>query len=179
MNSKAKAKAIFLDRDGVINIDKQYVSRIEDFEFQRGIFELLRFLQDKGYLLIIVTNQSGIGRGYYTQQDFDFLTKWKLEQLEDAGIHITKIYHCPHAPEKDCNCRKPAPGMLLAAQKEFDIDMQSSWMIGDKKSDIDAGKNAGIGKTVFVSKDKCREESGANFCVKDIGEIAELVKRYG
>lgn len=179
MNSKAKTKAIFLDRDGVINIDKQYVARIEDFEFQNGIFDLLHFFQDAGYLLIVVTNQSGIGRGYYTQQDFDTLTQWKLKRLEDTGIYIDKIYHCPHAPEAACSCRKPAPGMLTAAQEEFQIDMQASWMIGDKKSDIDAGKNAGVGKTVFVSRNGCHEDNGADYCVTDIRQIEELIRKYG
>ncbi len=180
MNSRAKNRAIFLDRDGVINIDKQYVSKIEDFEFTEGIFELLGFLQKQGYLLIVITNQSGIGCGYYTQDDFDTLTDWKLQQLRQQGIEITGVYHCPHAPEWECACRKPSPKMLQDAQKEFDIDMSASWMIGDKQSDIEAGKRAGVWKTVLIdSKHNCREKKGADFCICQVGELATLISRYG
>ncbi len=179
MSLKAKSKAIFLDRDGVINVDKQYVSRIEDFEFKEGIFEVLHFLQDAGYLLIVVTNQSGIGRGYYTHEAFEELTRWKLASLEAEGIHIHEVYYCPHAPEWECDCRKPSPRMLLEAQKKYAIDMKKSWMIGDKKSDIDAGKNAGVGKTVLISGKSCEERYGADFCIHDLHEFADLVRRYG
>ncbi len=171
-----KNKAIFLDRDGVINIDKQYVCKIQDFEFMDGIFELLRHLQQLDYMLIIVTNQSGIGRGYYTQEDFDTLSIWMLEQLKEHGIHIEKIFYCSHAPEVQCHCRKPNPRMLCDAQKEFNIDLTSSWMIGDKKSDVDAGKNAGISKTIFVSKADCSESYGADFCVENIRQIQHIIE---
>jgi D-glycero-D-manno-heptose 1,7-bisphosphate phosphatase len=179
MNLKSKNRAIFLDRDGVINVDKQYVCKIEDFEFKEGVFEVLRFLQDEGYLLIVVTNQSGIGRGYYTFEDFRKVTRWKLEELERRGVHIDEVYHCPHAPEWECDCRKPSPKMLLEARDKYGIDMQRSWMIGDKKSDIDAGKNAGVGKTVLISEKNCKESLGADFCICNITELAELVERYG
>ncbi len=175
MSLKVKNKAIFLDRDGVINIDKQYVSQIEDFEFKEGIFDLLKYFRKLGYLLIIVTNQSGIGRGYYTQEDFETLTKWKLQQLRAEGIEIDKVYHCPHAPELDCGCRKPNPGMLDAAQNEFGIDMGASWMIGDKKSDVDVGKNAGVYKTVLIAQD-CTDSKGADFCITKLCELKDLIK---
>ena len=179
MSSKAKSKAIFLDRDGVINVDKQYVARVEDFEFKEGIFDLLHFLQDAGYLLIVVTNQSGIGRGYYTQEAFERLTRWKLERFAAEGIRIEAVYHCPHAPEWECDCRKPSPKMLLDAAKKYGIDMKKSWMIGDKKSDIDAGKNAGVGKSVLICEKPCEESCGADFCIHDLHEFADLVRRYG
>ncbi len=177
MNSKKQNKALFLDRDGVINIDKQYVCKIEDFEFMDGIFSLLRYFQELGYLLVIVTNQSGIGRGYYTQKDFDILTAWMLERFKQEGIDIKKVFHCSHAPEVSCQCRKPNPKMILDAQKEFDIDLASSCMIGDKKSDIDAGKNAKVGKTIFVSRGDCDDLKGADFCVSNIKDIAKIIKR--
>ncbi len=179
MNSKApKNKAIFLDRDGVINIDKQYVSKIKDFQFKNGIFELLKYLQKLGYKLIVVTNQSGIGRGYYSQKDFEILTRWKIEELKKRGIVIDDVFFCPHAPELLCECRKPKAKMLLDAQKKFNIDLKNSWMIGDKKSDIEAGKNAGVGKTILVLGHSMtrNENANADYSVSEISEIAKLIK---
>ena len=148
MNSKNKA--VFLDRDGVINIDKSYVYKIEEFEFVDGIFERLREYQKNGYILIIVTNQSGIGRGYYSEEDFQKLTFYMLSKLKKEHIDIAKVYHCPHSPESKCICRKPNPGMLIKAKEKFNIDMKNSIMIGDKDSDIEAGRRAGVGKCIKV-----------------------------
>ncbi|MDD4506000.1 MAG: D-glycero-beta-D-manno-heptose 1,7-bisphosphate 7-phosphatase [Sulfurospirillaceae bacterium] len=145
-------KAIFLDRDGVINIDKAYVSKIEDFEFYEGVFEALTHFQNLGYLLIIVTNQSGIGRGYYTEEDFQKLTAWMQRELLHVKIKIDAVYHCPHAPEANCACRKPQSGMFLRAIEDFDIDVKQSWMIGDKPSDIEAALGAGILNTILLGK---------------------------
>lgn len=145
-------KAIFLDRDGVINLDKAYVSKIEDFEFCEGVFEALTHFQNLGYLLIIVTNQSGIGRGYYTEEDFQKLTDWMRKELLHVRIKIDAIYHCPHAPEANCACRKPQSGMFLKAIEDFDIDVTQSWMIGDKPSDIEAALGAGILNTILLGK---------------------------
>ena len=144
-------KAVFLDRDGVINEDKGYVHKIEDFVFIDGIFEKLKKYQDEGYLLIVVTNQSGIGRGYYTTEDFEKLTKYMVEQFAKKGIKITKVYHSPYRPEENTYCRKPNPGMLLQAKEEFNIDMKNSIMIGDKESDMEAGRRAGVGTLILVS----------------------------
>jgi D-glycero-D-manno-heptose 1,7-bisphosphate phosphatase len=143
-------KAAFLDRDGVINIDKNYVYKIEDFEFKDGIFELLKLLQSKGFTLFVVTNQSGIGRGYYTLQDFKKLTEYMLNELKKKGIEIKEVAFCPHHPDDDCECRKPKPGMILNLVKKYNIDLKNSILIGDKQSDIKAGKNAGVGKTYLV-----------------------------
>ena len=145
-------KAVFLDRDGVINLDKAYVSKIEDFEFCEGVFEALTHFQNLGYLLIIVTNQSGIGRGYYTEEDFQKLTDWMRKELLHVRIKIDAIYHCPHAPEANCACRKPQSGMFLKAIEDFDIDVTQSWMIGDKPSDIEAALGAGILNTILLGK---------------------------
>ena len=175
---KVTNRAIFLDRDGVINVDKQYVSQIENFEFTEGIFDLLRTLQEMGYLLIVITNQSGIGRGYYTLEDFQKLTEWKLDQLKQRGITIHKVYYCPHAPESHCDCRKPSPKMLLDAQKQFNIDMKRSWMVGDKKSDIEAGKKAGVGKTVLVNYQSVPDKHGADFSIRKVKELEDLVREY-
>lgn len=167
-------RAIFLDRDGVINIDKTYVAKIEDFEFVPGIFQTLRDFQDKGYLLIVVTNQSGIGRGYYTSKDFHTLTAWKAEELEKRGIVLDAIYHCDHDPDSRCDCRKPEPGMLMSAKAKYDIDMQHSWLIGDKESDIKAAYNAGVPNTILVASD-CSDKKGASFCVNSILDTMDLI----
>ena len=149
-------KALFLDRDGVINIDHGYVGKIEDFEFIDGILDFIKSAQKKGYLPIIVTNQSGIGRGYYSLDDFEELTEWMIEQMRQAGVEIdrSQVFHCPHSPEVGCSCRKPMPGMLLEAKKRFNIDMKNSWMIGDKPSDMEAAKNAGVGNTYLTEKNR-------------------------
>ncbi|MCH9813652.1 MAG: D-glycero-beta-D-manno-heptose 1,7-bisphosphate 7-phosphatase [Epsilonproteobacteria bacterium] len=168
-------KALFLDRDGVINIDKSYVSKIEDFEFTNGIFEVLKKYQKEGYLLIVVTNQSGIGRGYYTSEDFETLTAWKLDELKKREIFIDEVYHCHHDPDSGCGCRKPAPGMLLSAKEKFDIDMENSWMVGDKKSDIDAAYNAGVNNTILIAPE-CHDKKGARYCVNSILDIIDIIK---
>jgi len=151
------SKALFLDRDGVINIDHGYVSTPEQFEFVDGVFEACQQFQALGYKLIVVTNQSGIARGYYSPQQFEQLTQWMCAQFAAHGVHITAVYHCPHHPTKgqapyvqDCNCRKPAPGMLLQAIAEHSIDPALSIMVGDKGADMQAAAAAGVGHKVLV-----------------------------
>lgn len=145
-------KALFLDRDGVINKEKNYLYKIEDFEFIDGVFEACRYFQDKGYLLIIITNQAGIARGKYTEDEYQLLTSWMIKEFEKENTIISKVYHCPHHPEfsSECECRKPNIGMLLEAKKDFDIDMSQSILVGDKNSDIEAGINAGVGMNYLV-----------------------------
>jgi len=151
-------KALFLDRDGVINIDKGYVHKIEDFEFIDGIFDICEFFQKEGFLIFIITNQAGIARSYYSEKIFQYLTNWMLKEFEKRGINITKVYYCPHHPDftGKCKCRKPNPGMILTAKKEFDIDLENSILIGDKISDIEAGKNAGIGLNILFNQTNFR-----------------------
>ncbi|MEF3191346.1 MAG: D-glycero-beta-D-manno-heptose 1,7-bisphosphate 7-phosphatase [Campylobacterales bacterium] len=143
-------KALFLDRDGVINIEKNYLYKSEDFEFIDGVFEALRMASEAGFLLVVITNQSGIGRGYYTQEDFDRLTDWMRGRLAHEGIVLSGVYFCPHAPEVGCDCRKPAPGMIVRAIKELGIDPKSSWFVGDKEIDIKAANAAGVNHTILV-----------------------------
>jgi D-glycero-D-manno-heptose 1,7-bisphosphate phosphatase len=153
MNSSDKLnKALFLDRDGTINKEKNYVYKIEDFEFIEGIFELIRSYEQRGFLIIVITNQAGIARGFYTEAEYEELTRWMINKFREKGIRITKVYHCPHHPDYTgkCSCRKPEPGMILQAIDEFNINPEESVLIGDKKSDILAGKNAGIGKSLFI-----------------------------
>jgi len=145
-------KALFLDRDGVINKNFGHVHRIENFKFRKGIFELLNIFKDKGYIILVITNQAGIGKGLYTLDQFHFLNSWMIDQFRKKGITISKTYFCPHKSEDNCNCRKPKPGMLLMAIKDFQIDTNSSFLIGDKMSDIYAGKSAKI-KYNYILKD--------------------------
>ena len=145
-------KALFLDRDGVINIDHGYVYEIDKFEFTEGIFELLRLFIEKGYLLFIVTNQSGIGRDYYSEEDFTILTSWMLDKLKKEDINIVSVHHCNHAPEENCACRKPQTGMIDEILSQHVIDLKSSWLIGDKQSDINLAENAGISTTIAIGE---------------------------
>ena len=145
-------KALFLDRDGVINEDYGYVYKKEDFKFKEGIFESLKLAIKKGYTIFIVTNQSGIARKYYTEDDFYQLMEWVKEEFKKRGIIIKDINFCPHHPDITgvCECRKPNAGMILDLAKKYNIDLKNSIMIGDKDSDIEAGKKAGIGKNLKV-----------------------------
>lgn len=136
-------KSVFLDRDGTINVEKAYLSKVEEFEYLPGVIEGLRMLQDAGFILIIVTNQSGIARGYYSEDDFLKLNEWMLSNLRKKGIKIAKVYYCPHHPngkiekyKMDCNCRKPKLGMYAKAVEDFDIDLTWSFAIGDKIRDL-------------------------------------------
>jgi D-glycero-D-manno-heptose 1,7-bisphosphate phosphatase len=145
-------KALFLDRDGVVNKEKNYLYKIEDFEFIDGVFETCRYFQDRDYLIIIITNQAGIARGKYTEENYQVLTKWMIREFEKENIKISKVYHCPHHPDfsGECECRKPNPKMILNAQKEFDIDLKNSILVGDKNSDIEAGIKAGIQNNYLI-----------------------------
>lgn len=166
-------KALFLDRDGVINIEKEYLYKIEDFEFIDGIFELCKYFLDQGYLIVVVTNQSGIARKYYTQDQFDCLTTWMIEEFQKHNIKISKVYFCPHHPDISgvCSCRKPKPGMLLEAAQEFSIDLKHSVMVGDKERDIEAGLNAGLSTTYLFNENKRVKSSKATKIVDKLEKI--------
>ena len=147
-----KNKAVFLDRDGTINVDRDYIYKISDFEFIFGVPEALKLLQNAGYKLIIITNQSGIARGYYTEHDYEILNNWMINTLLDTfGVEILASYYCPHLPlsspdenveegmekyRKNCNCRKPKLGLFERAIQDFDIDIGHSYAIGDKLRDL-------------------------------------------
>lgn len=141
-------KAIFLDRDGTINAENYYLHKIEEFEFLPGVLEGLKILQDAGYQLIVITNQSGIARGYYSEEDFLLLNNWMIQTLETQGVYIKKVYYCPHLPNAKikryrmvCTCRKPLLGMFEKAIQEFQIDVNQSWVIGDKIRDCELCRN--------------------------------------
>jgi D,D-heptose 1,7-bisphosphate phosphatase len=150
-------KALFLDRDGIVNIDYGHVFKKEDFIFVDGIFELCKFFQDNGYLIFIVTNQAGIAKNYYDENDFKILTEWMLKEFSKNGINISDVYYCPHHPTEGngkylqkCYCRKPAPKMLTDIQEKYKISLKNSILIGDKETDIEAGERAGIGELVLI-----------------------------
>ena len=147
-------KALFLDRDGTINVEKNYVFRIEDFEFREGIFELVREYSSQGYLIFVVTNQAGIAKGLYTEEDFQLLNDYMVSQLREKGIVIADVRHCPHHPEFTgrCRCRKPEPGMILDLVGEYDLDPEACVLIGDRMRDILSGLRAGIGVNYLVKE---------------------------
>ncbi|RXI30845.1 D-glycero-beta-D-manno-heptose-1,7-bisphosphate 7-phosphatase [Arcobacter defluvii] len=145
---------MYLDRDGVINHDYGYVREIDKFHFIDGVFDACKHFINLGYEIIIITNQSGIGRGYYTKDDFFKLTQWMVEEFKKHGIDILNVYFCPHSPEENCDCRKPKIGMILQSQKDFEIDLINSWLIGDKITDIETAVNANISNNILISQKK-------------------------
>ncbi len=163
----SKRKAAFLDRDGVINYDRAYVHRWDQFEFLPGAIEAMRQLKQAGYALVVVTNQSGLARGYYSEKQYQELTEAMKQALTDSGVPVDAVYHCPHHPQGvvlnlsiDCDCRKPAPGMILRAELEMDLFLPDSLMIGDKPSDIEAALAAGVGRAFSVQSNNL--DSGAD-----------------
>ncbi|HOU03599.1 MAG TPA: HAD family hydrolase [Bacteroidales bacterium] len=139
-------KALFLDRDGVINHDRGDIFTNEDFIFNEEIFDICREYSDNGFLIIVITNQARIAKGIYTEEDFLKLTSWMVEQFRNRGILISRVYYCPHHPDftGPCSCRKPEPGMLMRAISEFDLDISECVLLGDKETDLEAGRRAGI-----------------------------------
>jgi D-glycero-D-manno-heptose 1,7-bisphosphate phosphatase len=144
-------RAVFLDRDGVINEDTGYIPRPEEFLLRPGVLEALAEIQRLGFRLIVITNQSGIGHGYYTEADYGRVTEHMLARLAIGGVKIAGVYHCPHTKDDGCDCRKPAPGMILRAAREHGLDLARSWLVGDKSSDIEAARRAGITRTMLVA----------------------------
>ncbi len=152
-----KKKALFLDRDGVINVDHGYVFTREKFDFVDGVFDLVARAKNMRYLVVVVTNQAGIGRGYYTEDDFHALMEWVASQFEARGGGIDRIYFCPDHPEhglgeykKENSWRKPGPGMLLQAARDLEVDLAASLLVGDKASDVQAGISAGVGRMFYI-----------------------------
>jgi len=173
----AKSKpAIFLDRDGTINKEIGYVSDVEQFEFLPHAIDGMKKLQDMGYYLIIVTNQGGIGLGYYTKEDFYRVNLSMLKRVSEHDIKIDKIYFCPHSLAENCSCRKPNIELLLRAQQDLNIDMSNSYFIGDRETDIETGKRAGI-KTILISDSKDNEalQHKPDFYAHDLLEAAALI----
>lgn len=162
-----KRKGLFLDRDGVINLNYGYVHKIKDFRFIEGIFDLTRMALSKNYVICIVTNQAGIARGYYTESDFKDLTSWMCSKFEEESVTIEKVYYSPYHPiyglgeyKKDHISRKPNTGMLQQAILELDINIQRSVLIGDNVTDIQAGFSAGVGKNLYLGNNDISQHKG-------------------
>ena len=172
-------KGLFLDRDGVINLEKNYLYKIEDFEFFDGIFNSLKKIETLGYKIFVITNQSGISRGYYTLEDFKKLTTWMIEEFKKNGITIYEVELCPHGPNDNCKCRKPKIGMIENILKKHEIDLEKSWLVGDKSSDIKCAKNAGIKNTIQVKSGHSfdENESEADYICETIKDISKIIQK--
>lgn len=186
MKGNRMNKAIFLDRDGTLNIDYGYVHEIDNFKFIDGAIDALRELKKMGYMLVLVTNQSGIARSYFSEEQFLQLTEWMDWSLAEQDVDLDGIYYCPHHPEgkgeykEDCDCRKPKPGMLLQAIKELKIDPTQSIMVGDKVEDLKAGIGAKVKMNVLVRTGKPVTEEGervADYVLDSIVDLPRILKR--
>jgi len=157
-------RAAFLDRDGVINrkaSEGQYVTRWEDMEFLPGAREAIRLLNDAGFLVVVVSNQRCVAKGLITAAELESLHARMLQEFSAAGARIDAVYYCPHENQPPCSCRKPKPGMILDAARAHDIDLATSWMIGDSKHDIEAGRSAGC-RTAWVTEQEGSAVISAN-----------------
>lgn len=143
-------KLLILDRDGVINIEYGHIFKQEDFRFMPGIFDFCKKYQDLGYKIVVASNQSGIAKGLFTMEDYKRVNYFMIDEFKAHGIEIAKTYVCPHSDSYNCDCHKPKPGMILEAIKDFDADLKESVGVGDKMSDLDAYKAAGIKKLIFL-----------------------------
>lgn len=173
-----KNRALFLDRDGVVNVDTGYLYKIEEWRFMPGILEILRFFKERGFLLVLITNQSGIHRGYYGVRDFIELTHFMQGELVRLlGFGLDRVYFCPHLPSEDCACRKPRAGMILQALSELEIDPHASWLIGDKPSDITAAFRASIAHSVLLNPSEESQDKPL-FRVDSLSSLHEILRHY-
>ena len=177
--------ALFLDRDGVINLDHGYVVKPQDFEFVDGIFDLCRAAKKRGYWVFVVTNQAGIGRGYYSERDFLSLTDWMCVKFAAEGADIDKVYFCPTHPEFGLGrykvvspFRKPGPGMIRQAAREFDAYLSGSILVGDRESDIAAGIAAGVGCNVLYCRPPAAypAATAASQVVDSLADVISLLR---
>ncbi len=175
-NSKPEIKAVFLDRDGTINVNNpEYVHKINDFKFVPGAISALKKLSKTNYKIIIATNQSGISRGYFREDNLRQLHKWMISELNKRGVRIDKIYYCPHGPNDNCSCRKPKPGMFFQAAKDFSINLSKSWLIGDEQRDVIVGREANI-KTIKIGTSMPKKlKIEPNYYAKNILEAVDVI----
>lgn len=171
---------VLLDRDGTLIRDAGYPHRLEDYELLEGVAPALRRLADAGYHLAIVTNQSGIGRGYFGYAEFQRFHARLLADLSAAGVAIDATFLCPHTPDDQCECRKPAPGLLWRARDELGADLAASWLIGDSERDIEAAWRAGCRGAVRVGVSAPRASADPlTLEARDLAEAAERILGYG
>lgn len=178
---KEKQKVVILDRDGIVNEQVDYLHDPAKFRLLEGVTDALKTMQDLGYKLVIITNQQGIGLGYFREEDFYKVNKKMLALLHEKGISISKIYFCPHSLAENCNCRKPQTGLLEKAEKDLNIDTEKSWMIGDRSSDILAGKRRDL-KTILVTTGKGDNHDEVvgepHYTVKNLQDAASVVQQH-
>jgi D-glycero-D-manno-heptose 1,7-bisphosphate phosphatase len=181
-----QSRALFLDRDGVININHGYVHSVDNFEFIDGIFDLVRTAHANNLKVLVITNQAGIGRGFYSEEQFNQLTVWMCNEFRNEGAPIDSVYFSPFHPneglgeyKKDDFSRKPNPGMILQAQRELGLDLGSSILIGDKASDIQAGVAAGLGLNILFTKQQFPEISSQKYHqITSLLEALPLINNY-
>lgn len=180
----ARKKALFLDRDGVINVDYGYVCSAERTVFIDGIFDLCRAAEAHGFIIVIVTNQAGIARGYYSEEDFYAYMAWMSAEFAKCGVSLSRVYHCPHHPSEgisqyriDCDCRKPMPGMVLRAAEDEGIDLAASVFIGDKMSDMEAGRLAGVGYLWLYCQSMNVVEENGMIVIRTLKQARECLER--
>ncbi|MGE3538402.1 MAG: D-glycero-beta-D-manno-heptose 1,7-bisphosphate 7-phosphatase [Candidatus Tectimicrobiota bacterium] len=174
--------AIFLDRDGTINVERNYLYKYEDWEWLPGVIEAIKRFNEAGFLVLVVSNQAGIARGFYTAWDVDHLHATIDTELARYGARIDAYYYCPHHPDfgeqTPCDCRKPAPGLLLRAQKQWGVDLRQSFLIGDKADDIKAGEAAGV-TPILVATGYGSEQKplvrADTLCVDDISAAVRFI----
>lgn len=174
-------RAVFLDRDGVINrkaVEEGYVTRWEDFHFLPGAIEAISLLVGAGWSVIVVTNQRCIAKGLLTVSELETIHRKMLHQLQESGADLEAIYYCPHEKQPPCTCRKPLPGMLLTAAHEHQIDLASSWMVGDSEKDVEAGKRAGC-RTVLITLNSRAESEFADFFEQTLLDASRRVLKAG
>lgn len=184
MTASGGRRAVFVDRDGTLNVEVNYLYRVDDLQLIPGAAQAIRSLNHAGYLVIVVTNQAGIARGYYAESDLHTLHEHMAAQLAADGARIDAFYFCPHHPDRTgaCSCRKPEPGMLLTAARDHAIDLAQSWLIGDTAGDIGAGVAAGC-RTILVrtgygartESDSGGRQSRPDAVVDDIGAAVQWI----
>jgi D-glycero-D-manno-heptose 1,7-bisphosphate phosphatase len=176
-------KAVFLDRDGTINVEKNYLYKPEDFEFILGVPKAIESLNRSGYKVIVISNQSGVARGYYSEDDLLFLHEYIERKLAAENARIDAFYYCPHHPlatvEKyrvDCNCRKPKPGLFERAIKDFDVDITKSWAVGDRMRDVKPALNLGIrGALLLTGQGNSENVASIRYVASDLPEFVEKI----
>ncbi len=184
--NKRGCKAVFLDRDGTINVEKHYLYKTEQFEYRDGAVEGMRALETMGFSLVVITNQSGIARGYYTEKAYKKLEQWMIKDLAQRGVTIEKVYYCPHLPDallpeyrKDCRCRKPGTGLFWQACKELVVDMDSSFVVGDRMRDLCICQESGVRGILMTKKTVTKEElwGGDIFVCSDWYQVIERIRQ--
>jgi len=170
-------KVLFLDRDGVINEDIGYLHKINQNRFIDSIFDICLYFQSKGYKIVVITNQSGIGRKLFSLKDFEKFNTWMLSEFRKRDIEILDVLFCPHSPEDNCGCRKPLPGMFHRAIKKYNVNISQSWLIGDSERDITAALSSGIENTVLLNEEQNTQpvSSKAKYIIKSLSEIMNLI----